>query len=153
SMLHGRWYATAITLSDGNILAFSGLDEFGNTNSTTEIYKVASGWSSPPIQAPFTPELYPWLHLLPDGRVFCSGGSQNTYFFNPSIDPSKQTWTFFANTFNGFDRQYGNSVLLPLLPANNYIARVMILGGGTGTVATATTEIVDFSKSSPAWGN
>jgi hypothetical protein len=147
SMAHGRWYATAITLSDGRILAFSGLDEFGNTNSTTEIYKVASHWSSA-IQAPFTPELYPWLHLLPDGRVFCSGGLPNTYFF----DPSKQTWAFFANT-NGPDRQYGNSVLLPLLPANNYTARVMILGGGTGTVATATTEIVDFSKSSPAWVN
>jgi hypothetical protein len=150
SMLHGRWYATAITLSDGRILAFSGLDEFGNFNSTTEIYKVAFGWSSPPIQAPFTPELYPWLHVLPpDGRVFCSGGSPNTYFFNPS----NQTWTFFANT-NGPDRQYGNSVLLPLLPANNYSARVMILGGGTATVATATTEIVDFSKNNnPPWIN
>src|SRR5262249_28610575 len=148
SMAHGRWYATAITLSDGCVLAFSGLDEFGNTNSTTEIYKVASGWTKP-TAATFTPELYPWLHLLPDGRVFCSGGSPNTYF----LDPSTQGWTFFATTLNGLDRQYGNSLLLPLLPANNYTARVMILGGGTGTVATATTQIVDFSKSNPAWVN
>jgi hypothetical protein len=145
SMAHGRWYATAITLSDGRVLAFSGLDESGNTNSTTEIYKVASGWTSP-VQAPFTPELYPWLHLLPDGRVFCSGGSPNTYFFNPAT----QAWTPCASTYYGLDRQYGNSVLLPLLP-NNYAPRVMILGGGTGTVATATTEIIDLSQPNPAW--
>jgi hypothetical protein len=58
SMTHGRWYATAITLGDGRALAFSGLDENGNTNSNIEIYQVASGWTAP-NQAPFTPTALP----------------------------------------------------------------------------------------------
>ena len=58
SMAHGRWYATAITLSDGRILAFSGLNETGQTNSAVEMYTVASGWSSP-YAAPFVPPPLP----------------------------------------------------------------------------------------------
>jgi hypothetical protein len=148
SMAHGRWYATAITLGDGRALAFSGLDENGNTNSSIEIYQVASGWTAP-NKAPFTPPLYPWLHLLPDGRVFYSGSSSSSHIFNPNTSP--QTWaTNVARTFFGLDRTYGNSVLLPLLPQNNYTARVMILGGGSPQ-ATDTTEIIDLSKTPLAW--
>jgi hypothetical protein len=146
SMAHGRWYATAITLSDGRVLTFSGLDEFGVVNSTIEMYKVAFGWSAP-IQAPFTPPFYPWLHVLPNGTVFYSGCTPQSYLFNPST----QTWTASAPTHYGLNREYGNSVLLPLLPANNYAPRVMVLGGGTGTVATATTEIIDLSQPNPTW--
>jgi galactose oxidase-like protein/glyoxal oxidase-like protein/Big-like domain-containing protein/PKD domain-containing protein len=148
SMAHGRWYATAITLGDGRALAFSGLDENGNTNSTIEIYRVASGWTAP-NQAPFTPPLYPWLHLLPDGRVFYSGSSSSSHIFNPST----QTWaTNVATTFFRLDRTYGNSVLLPLLPQNGYAAQVMILGGGSPT-STDTTEIIDLSKTPLAWAD
>jgi len=126
-MAHGRWYATAITLSDGRVLAFSGRDEFGKTNSSVEMYKVAVGWSAP-SQAPFTPPLYPWLHVLPDGTVFYSGCTPQSYIFNPSTQA--QPWKASGRTHYGFNRQYGNSVLLSLLPANNYAARIMILGGG-----------------------
>jgi hypothetical protein len=150
SMAHGRWYATAITLSDGRVLAFSGLNETGQTNSAVEMYTVASGWSSP-YAAPFVPPLYPWLHLLPNGNVFYSGSTTFSNIFNPS----NHTWTLnVARTHYGLNRTYGNSVLLPLLPttdpATNYAARVMILGGGVPT-ATATTEIIDLSKTPPVW--
>jgi hypothetical protein len=144
-MAHGRWYATGIVLPDGRIMAFSGYNETGVVNNTVEFYTVGSGWSSP-FTAPFSPNLYPWLHVLPDGRVFNSGGSPYSNMFNPS----SQTWTVnFAKTSTGLNRTYGSSVLLPLLPPN-YAARVMILGGGVPN-ATATTEIIDFSKSTPAW--
>jgi hypothetical protein len=145
-MAHGRWYATGIVLPDGRVMAFSGYSETGAIDNQVEFYTVGSGWSSP-FTAPFNPKLYPWLHVLPDGRVFNSGGSPNSNMFNPS----SQTWTVnFAKTSTGLDRTYGNSVLLPLLPEQNYAARVMILGGGVPN-ATATTEIIDFSKSTPAW--
>ncbi len=151
SMAHGRWYATAITLGDGRVLAFSGLDETGATNQTVEIYKVASGWS-PPYNAGWTPPLYPWLHLLPNGTVFYSGSSPNSRIFDPSgANPTipGSGWTNVATTFYGLDRTYGHSVLLPLLPPN-YVPRVMILGGGNPT-ATATTEIIDLSQPNPGW--
>jgi hypothetical protein len=159
SMAHGRWYATAITLGDGRVLAFSGLDETGAFNQTVEIYKVATdnvgpaGWS-PPYNAGWTPPLYPWLHLLPDGTIFYSGSSPNSQIFNPAVAAANPTvagagWRNVATTYYDLDRTYGNSVLLPLLPPN-YVPRVMILGGGNPT-ATATTEIIDLSQASPAW--
>jgi hypothetical protein len=68
-MAHGRWYPTATTLGNGNVMIFSGLDENGNTNTTVEIYQVGVGWSQP-FSAPWTPPLYPRMHLLPKRQCF-----------------------------------------------------------------------------------
>jgi hypothetical protein len=145
SMAHGRWYATVTALGDGSLMAFSGLNEFGNTNNAVEIYKVAPGWS-PEYIAPWSPPLYPRLHLLPDGDVFYSGENTTSHIFNPA----SQTWTLnVADTVYQKNRTYGSSVLLPLRPETGYVPRVMIMGGDNP--ATATAEIIDLSVPSPAW--
>src|SRR5271155_852089 len=145
SMSNGRWYPTATTLSDGSVMVFSGFNESSTTNQTVEIYRVGSGWS-PAYEAPFTPPLYPRMHLLPNGTVFNSGSQTSSAIFNPAT----QTWTVGVATTNySGTRTYGTSVLLPLTPANNYDPRVIIMGGGNP--ATATTEIIDMGASSPAW--
>ena len=145
SMAHGRWYATVTALGDGGLMAFSGLDEFGSTNKAVEFYNVASGWSNE-FNAPWTPPLYPRLHLLPNGQVFYSGSTTSSHLFTPST----QTWTLnVAHTVYTSDRTYGSSVLLPLRPEESYIPRVMIMGGHSP--ATPTAEIIDLSASSPAW--
>jgi hypothetical protein len=69
NMAHGRWYPTVTNLADGTFMTLSGLDENGNTNTTVEIYSVTAGWSAQ-IGVPFTPPLYPRMHLLPNGKVF-----------------------------------------------------------------------------------
>src|ERR1700733_110847 len=71
-MAHGRWYPTNTVLGDGRVMTFSGLDEAGSTNTQVEIYKVGAGWAAP-TTAPWTPPLYPRMHLLPNGKVFYSG--------------------------------------------------------------------------------
>ena len=145
SMAHGRWYATATAMSDGKVLAFSGLDEIGNVNNAVELYRIAYGWG-PEQVAPWTPPVYPWLHLLPNGKVFFSGADASSHLF----DPATSTWTLnVAWTVYGGPRTYGTSVLLPLLPENGYAPRVMIMGGNSP--ATATAEIIDLSQTSPAW--
>lgn len=143
-MAHGRWYATVITLSDGRAMAFSGYTEQGAINTTVEIYTEGVGWSIP-YQAPFTPSLYPWLHLLPDGRVFDAGAQPYTHFFNVTT----KTWSNGPRTYYGLTRTYGTSVVLPLLPENGWHARVMIAGGGV-PAATATTEIYDDADFEPS---
>jgi hypothetical protein len=144
-MAHGRWYPSLTTLGDGRVMTFSGGNENGNTNTAVEIYTVGSGWSTQYI-APFTPDLYPRMHLLPNGKVFASGPPPVSYIFDPSITSFTQN---VATTNYGLARTYGSSVLLPLTPANNYNPRVMILGGNSP--ATATTEIIDLGASSPGW--
>ncbi len=145
NMAHGRWYPTVTTLSDGSVMTFSGLDENGNTNSTVEIYTAGSGWSTT-YSSPFTPPLYPRMHLIPNGKVFYSGSTTSSRYF----DPSTRTWSsVVATTQYSGTRTYGTSVLLPLNPANNYKPVVMIMGGGSP--ATNTTELIDLSASSPKW--
>jgi hypothetical protein len=144
-MAHGRWYPTVTVLGDGRVMTFSGLDETGNTNSQVEIYKVGAGWSAP-VTAPWTPPLYPRMHVLPSGKVFYSGWTTQSRTF----DPSTNTWSgVIATTNYGGVRNYGSSVLFPLTPANSYKPQVIIFGGGNPS--TATTEIIDLSASTPAW--
>ena len=145
NLAHGRWYPTTTVLGDGRVMAFSGLTETGSTNSSVEIYTVGTGWSSQ-YASPFTPPLYPWMHLLPNGNVFFSGSSPTSAIFNPNTD----TWTTNVATTNyGGTRTYGTSVLLPLTPANSYKPVVMIMGGANP--ATATTEMIDLSVTKPKW--
>src|ERR1700681_4752901 len=144
-MAHGRWYPTPTVLGDGRVMIFSGLDENSNTNSQVEIYKVGAGWSAP-TTAPWTPPLYPRMHLLPNGKVFYSGPTTQSRTF----DPSTNTWSgTIANTNYGGTRLYGSSVLFPLTPANGYKPKVIIFGGGNP--ASNSTEIIDLSAASPAW--
>jgi Domain of unknown function (DUF1929)/Legume lectin domain/Chitobiase/beta-hexosaminidase C-terminal domain/PKD domain len=144
-MAHGRWYPTATVLGDGRVMTFSGLDEIGNTNSTVEIYKVGAGWSAP-LTAPWTPPLYPRMHVLPSGKVFYSGWTTQSRTF----DPSTNSWSgVIATTNYGGVRNYGSSVLFPLTPANGYKPKVIIFGGGNPS--TATTEIIDLSATTPSW--
>src|SRR5216684_963955 len=145
NMAHGRWYPTLVTLGDGRVMTFSGLNETGGTNNAVEFYTVGSGWSTQYF-APWTPDLYPRLHLLPNGTVFYSGAGTGSKLF----DPSTQTWnTSVAGTNYSGNRTYGTSVLLPLTPANNYDPKVVIMGGGSP--ATKTTEIIDMGAATPKW--
>jgi Domain of unknown function (DUF1929) len=144
SMAHGRWYPTPTTLGDGRVMTFSGLDENGNTNTTTEIFTPGTGWSTP-VSAGWTPPLYPRMHLIPSGKVFYSGSTTTSRLFNPATG----TWSTVATTKYSGSRTYGSSVLLPLTPANNYAPKVLILGGGSPS--TATTETIDLSAATPAW--
>ena len=145
NMAHGRWYPTVLTLADGRVMTFSGLNETGGTNASVEFYTVGSGWSQQYF-ASWTPDLYPRLHLLPNGKVFYSGAQTTSKLF----DPSTTTWNRnVATTLYGNTRKYGTSVLLPLTPADNYDPKVIIMGGNSP--ATNTTEIIDMGASTPAW--
>ncbi len=145
-MAHGRWYPSNAALADGRTMTFSGwLETAGVPNTAVEIYSVPTGWS-PEFRAPFTPPLYPWLHLLPNGKVFLSGSHPGSRIF----DPATRTWSaVVASTRYGQDRRYGSSVLLPLRPAEGHRPRVMVMGGHDP--ATASAEVIDLSVPTPAW--
>jgi hypothetical protein len=149
SMHDGRWYGTATALADGRIMAMSGLTQSGGTSQTIEIYDLrnaSAGWGAP-TSVPFSPPLFPRVALLPNGQVFYTGqGSGSSTANGWMFDPATGSWIVsVATTMN---RTYGSSVLLPLLPPS-YTPRVMNFGGGSP--ATASTEIIDLSATSPSW--
>ena len=161
---HGRWYPTLIELNDGRIMTFSGLDEIGNTNQTMEFF-TPSGTNvaiSAPVPSPWSPELYPRMHLLPDGKIFYSAPTSDSHLFDPATNswignstldsvpgtpPSTVAWTIYG--LGTEDRTYGTSVLLPLTPANNYNPKVFIMGGDNP--ATDTTELIDLGQPMTQW--
>ena len=145
NMAHGRWYATVTELTDGSLMAFSGLDETGGFNKSVEIYALATGWNAEYV-APWTSPLYPRLHLLPDGNVFYAAEGTSSHLFNPTT----KTWTLnVAHTVYNKNRTYGSTILLPLRPETGYIPKVLSMGGDDP--ATATAEIIDLSAPTPTW--
>ncbi|GMM71764.1 hypothetical protein MTsDn5_17160 [Alteromonas gracilis] len=115
-MNFGRWYPSALSLANGNVLVASGVTKLvkpvyltrpetsGRNVTVTETYDTSCGeWKDNGPLAERSLPLYPRLHLLPNGHVFYNGGGQA---FNPfgqsydqalwnivaAYDPQSKTW-------------------------------------------------------------
>jgi hypothetical protein len=155
-MQRGRWYPTLVTLSDGRVIAASGLDdqavEPSVFNGTLEINADPQNANWAKIRD-FNLPLYPHLFLLRDGRIFYTGGKMDTDgFLDPFIfDPLNPTNAIGVGGLVDADRcNQCASVLLP--PAQSQ--KVMILGGGPDdeTETTDRVQIVDLSAANPQYG-
>lgn len=155
-MVRSRWYPTLVGLADGNVLAVSGLDEFGTIlPGDNELYLTRERqWVDAPWDFRYFPT-YPSLFLLGDGRLFYSGS-------NAGYGPAEEgrtpgLWDTAANTFDEVPglrepelMETSASVLLP--PAQDQ--RVMVLGGGgvgESPVSTTRTDVVDLDQPDPAF--
>ena len=68
-----RWYPTATKLPDGRILATSGTAS-GAVQQTPEIYiPVDNTWADIPSARNLTSRTYPFMFVLPDGRIVEAG--------------------------------------------------------------------------------
>jgi hypothetical protein len=149
SMGDGRWYGTATTLGDGRVMAFSGLNSAGGTNTSAQIYDLktaGAGWGSTITQSQFSPPLFPHMFQLPNGKVFFTGHGTSSIASAWIFNPSDSSWT--ASAAKTRDRDYGSAVILPLLPPS-YTPKVMNFGGGS--TGGETTEVIDLSAGSPSW--
>lgn len=185
-----RWYPTTAMLQDGNIFVISGSTEGSGVswsdqpgastenldavNDTWQIYKPGSGIATVTAQndivSPFSTAsgefanigLYPFVYLLPSGKLFVHSRSTTRLLTNAN-DPALATWSAPIQTKTGVPRTYprqGSSVLLPLVPdsSGNYGAGKVLLIGGSGSMwpkttdaATNTVEMLDLGVSPLAW--
>jgi hypothetical protein len=137
----GRWYASNITLGDGRIVTFSGLDEYSNFNPDIELWdpKGTNNWQ---LLGEKILEYYPHLNLLTNGLLFRSGPDGRSETYNVSND----TWTVVAyrNVAGRFDSPF------VMLPPNQ--TRFMVMGGNDKTnEPNNTAEIIDLSSPTPQW--
>jgi Domain of unknown function (DUF1929) len=153
SMNRGRWYPTVLTLGNGRIFSLSGLDVNGSLVSNPEIYSAFTGWSIF-TQKTSSFAFYAHLILLSSGKIFYTGAQMGG---NRSISPRILT---LPSTFNQAIAEQavsglqvsasGNqaaSVLLP--PAQDQ--KVMIIGGGSGGVATNRVNIINLNATTPIY--
>ena len=99
-MVRARWYPSATTLADGRVFVISG-DEITSqlgaprplivaSNTTPEIYDPAqNSWTPVPSAARRIP-LYPFMFVLPNGRLFDAGPDTATR----TLDLATGTWSF-----------------------------------------------------------
>lgn len=170
--LLARWYPSCVALPDGSALIVSGavglygLKNIGPiklVNRNLQLYDRKNGLKL--LQKiPFSIGLYPFMHLLPNQRIFVHS-EQITRVYNYHAnkwETSPQTGKIMAiRTQYQYSRTnpvQGTSVILPFKQNEEKYARIMIIGGGgdsedpkMDTPATNSCEILDFSQPELVW--
>ena len=153
-----RWYPTAVVLGEdsGRVLVANG------GTASMEIYEQSTD-SFVPVHGPAGPmdtaadrafpELYPGLHLLPNGTVFFTRTGNNTgtdpaAYFTFST-PSSGYWTGLTDGSAGEDRGRGMSLLL-LRQHPTEPDRILVIGGGN-MATQATVGLIDNPATSALW--
>jgi beta-lactam-binding protein with PASTA domain len=143
-MAFKRWYPTATRLPDGRILAVS-----GSRNSLTDIVNVpevydpaTDTWTTLTAASNAIP-LYPFLFVLPDGRVIWVGNSE-VASRTQVLNLSTLTWTVVDNrVIDG-----GSAVMFQ--PGKFLKAGTAADSGNTG-LAAPTAFVLDMTAPAPAW--
>ncbi|HVG28205.1 MAG TPA: galactose oxidase-like domain-containing protein [Pyrinomonadaceae bacterium] len=133
----GRWYPTTCPLGTGEALVVSGTIQPSVLNTLPQVFQPGSGTWRSLTSAQQGLQLYPWMLLAPNGRVFNSGPDQFTRYLATS---GTGAWSD-GPTSNGGFRDYGSSVMYD-------DGKVLIAGGGA---PTNTAEVVNISRETPAW--
>ncbi|WP_067496194.1 galactose oxidase early set domain-containing protein [Actinoplanes sp. TFC3] len=155
-MVEHRWYPTLAELPSGDVLAVSGLDQFGRIipgNNERYLAEQKEWVDAPELHRTFP--TYPSFHMLADGNLFYSGS--NAGYGSDTVGRTPGIWDVRKNTFKEVPglrdpklTETSSSVLLP--PAQDQ--RVMIFGGGgvgESEVSTKRTDIIDLSEKKPRY--
>ena len=147
----GRWYPTTTALANGELLVVSGSIDEAMDNELPQVQPANGGaWRDlhgAMLSEPQLARYYPWMYVAPDGRVFCAGRQQDTWFLDTR---GHGAWTYVARRNFG-KRDYGSSVMYEP-------GKVLVAGGNPrneGTpdaeVPTASVEVIDLTAATPAW--
>jgi len=144
NMQYRRWYPTNTTLPDGRIMVTAGWQTDAHTNAgISEIYDPAANtWTSlTNANNPF--ETYPFLYLLPDGRIIHIGGSE--YATDTDVlDLGTMNWSVVdPNIVDG-------SSATMYLPNKFMKAGSAADSQNTGS-SSNTTFVLDMSQPTPVW--
>jgi hypothetical protein len=139
-MARGRWYPTQTSLPDGRILVTAGVISSTTPtwiwNDNPEIYDpVTDTFTDLSAAAPFTRN-YPYLFVLPDGRVYSAGPSGRSDL----LDLQTLTWT--STSPPNLKAQHGSAVMY---------APGRILKSGGEVPAVVGAEVIDMNDPSPTW--
>jgi hypothetical protein len=151
-MAEARWYPTATTLPDGRVFVVSGDNPVLNrpgqiqpltiaSNTLPEIYNPTSdSWTQLPAAQRWMP-LYPFMFVLPNGKLFDAGPDTTTR----TLDVSTGTWTTVGNS--GVDGQSAVQYRPGKIMKSGTWSEPEFPGGTVTNKAAA----IDFNVASPSW--
>ncbi|MFC7305337.1 galactose oxidase-like domain-containing protein [Streptomyces monticola] len=153
-MNEARWYPTLTTLSDGKILALSGLDDIGQLvpGDRNEVYDPdTKTWKYVKQKRQFP--TYPAVFILPNGKLFYSGA--NAGYGPDDVGREPGIWDFDTNRFTKVKglsdpklMETAGTVMLP--PAQD--EKFMVVGGGgvgESQKSSEKTRIIDLKADKP----
>ncbi len=155
-LTRARWYPTLVSTEGGNVLAVSGLDQFGIVSpGNNEMYEPSlDGWNDRPELFRYFPT-YPALLRTAEDRLFYSGSNAG---YGPAEEGRQPgVWDLEDNSFAPVPglqdpdmTETSTSVLLA--PAQDQ--KVLIAGGGgvgDSARSTARVNVVDLDEPDPAY--
>ena len=134
-MRRGRWYPTATTLPNGQVVVLAGTDQNFANVGVPEVW-TGSSWRALTGANRVFP-YYPRAFVAPDGRVFYAGEEKTSRWLSTA---NAGGWTTGPSHISGA-RDYGAAVMY--LPG-----KILYVGGGR-TLASA--ETIDLTSGAPAW--
>lgn len=136
----GRWYPTATTLPNGDVLVVSG-DQNSNTSVDTlpQVFQMETNTWRNLTTAQLALPLYPSMFVAPNGKVFQAGPNHQSRYLDTS---DTGAWSNVAVLNATETRDYGPAVMYDT-------GKVVIIGGGDPPLASA--EIIDLNATAPAW--
>jgi hypothetical protein len=135
-MAQGRWYPTATTLPNGEVLVLAGTDESGAIATVPEVWS-GTAWRRLTGASLSLPD-YPRTFVAPDGRVFYAGQLKQSRWLDVG---GTGTWSN-GPTLNSATRPYGSAVMYAP-------GKILYVGGGTPP--TNTAETIDLNSANPHW--
>jgi hypothetical protein len=82
----GRWYPTTTSLANGDLLVIAGSIDESTVNDLPQVRPAAGGaWrdlTGARLTEPDIAQYYPWMYVAPDGRVFCAGRQQQSWYLD-----------------------------------------------------------------------
>jgi Galactose oxidase-like, Early set domain/Glyoxal oxidase N-terminus/FlgD Ig-like domain/Kelch motif len=139
TMLNGRWYASACSLPNGDVVVVGGTKDANYTiNDQPEVWRANGEYWDELTTARLSILFYPWMHVAPNGQVFVAGPEWTTRYLNTDGTGS---WTTVGDHILG-NRSYGSSVMYA-------DGKILVLGGSDPP--TATAEVIDLNQPTPAW--
>lgn len=133
----GRWYPSATTLANGDVLVTSGDTDVDQNNDLPQVYQVGTNSWRDLTTANLAMVLYPRTFLAPNAQVFFA--TQTSRYLNTT---GTGTWTTLANKINAGTDNYGSAAI--------YDTGKVIFAGGADP-PTAACEIIDLNAPTPSW--
>jgi hypothetical protein len=137
----GRWYPSATTLGNGDVLVMSGDMENDYSNPMPQVYQAATNTWRNLTTAYKEQPTYPRSFVAPDGKVvYATDWSGKTFFLNTA---GTGQWSSYTAQMAIDERQdYGSAVMYD-------VGKIAFFGGANSP--TATIEVIDVNVPNPQW--
>ncbi|EMD36066.1 hypothetical protein CERSUDRAFT_115979 [Gelatoporia subvermispora B] len=158
----GRWYPSALVLSNGTVLVVGGeVGSNGAPEPTLEILPTPAGGPTYKfldyLNRTDPNNLYPFLHVMPSGRIFI-GYYNEARLLDPTSLDTDVVLPNMPGSVNDFlaGRTYpmeGTAVLLPMKAPYTEPATLLVCGGSPGAAAEALDNCISIQPEveNPQW--